>query len=73
MTASYSRYNYTPSFDAAVVVAVLYSLAFAVTVFQWVRYRAWVWLAMVIGAASKLPISLRNPVGFLQNMKLTIC
>jgi hypothetical protein len=48
-----SHYNYTPSLDAAIVVAVLYSVAFALTLFEWVRYRAWVWVVMVFGAASK--------------------
>ncbi len=48
-----SHYNYTPSFDAAIVVAVLYSLAFALTAFLWVRYRAWVWMVMVVAAGSK--------------------
>jgi len=48
-----SHYNYTPSLDAAIVVAVLYSVAFGLTLFLWVRYRAWVWVVMVLAAASK--------------------
>lgn len=48
-----SHYKYTPSLDAAIVVAVLYSVAFAITLFQWVRYRAWVWVVMVLAAASE--------------------
>lgn len=48
-----SHYNYTPSLDVAIVVAALYSLAFASTLFLWVRYRAWVWVVMVFAAASE--------------------
>jgi hypothetical protein len=48
-----SHYNYTPSLVAAVVVAALYSVVFTLTLFQWVRYRAWVWAMMVLAAASK--------------------
>jgi len=48
-----SHYNYTPSLDAAIVVAAMYSLAFILTFFLWVRYRAWVWVVMVFAAASK--------------------
>jgi len=52
-----SHYNYTPSLDAAIVVAVLYSLAFALTLSLWVRYRAWVWVVMVVASASKFLLS----------------
>jgi hypothetical protein len=48
-----SHYNYTPSLDAAIVVAALYSLAFALALFLWLRYRAWVWVVMVLAAASE--------------------
>lgn len=62
ISVSTSHYNYTPSFEAAVVVAVLYSIAFALTFIQWVKYCAWVWLVMVLGAASKsLIINLTEP------------
>lgn len=48
-----SHYNYDPSFEAAIAVGVLYSLAFFVTFFQWLRYNAGVWATMVIAAASE--------------------
>jgi len=47
-----SHYNYTPSLDAAIVVAILYSIAFALTFFLWLKYRAWVWVVMVVAAGS---------------------
>ncbi|KAM0137642.1 hypothetical protein ACHAO1_003961 [Botrytis cinerea] len=46
-----SHYNYDPSFKAAIAVGVLYSLAFFVTFFQWLRYNAGVWAIMVVAAA----------------------
>lgn len=48
-----SLYKYTPSFITAVVVAALYSVAFVITFFQWIRYRATVWVVMVVPAGSK--------------------
>ncbi|TGO30273.1 hypothetical protein BPAE_0006g00110 [Botrytis paeoniae] len=45
-----SHYNYDPSFSAAIVVGILYSLAFFVTFFQWLRYNAGVWAIMVVAA-----------------------
>ncbi|KAJ5805225.1 ZIP metal ion transporter, partial [Penicillium riverlandense] len=47
--ASYYRYN--PSLAVAIVAAVLYGIAFILTLVQWVRYRAWVWVVMVIASA----------------------
>lgn len=52
-TGTPSHYNYDPSFDAAIVVGVLYSLAFIVTFFQWCKYKAGVWAIMVVASASK--------------------
>ncbi|CZR61014.1 related to RTM1 protein [Phialocephala subalpina] len=43
-------YHYSPSLSAAIVVAVLYTLAFIGTVFQFMRYRSWAWTAMVAAA-----------------------
>jgi len=43
-------YRYTPSFDAAVVVSVLYTLAAIGTVLQFLRYRSWVWTVMVVAS-----------------------
>ncbi|KAH8808495.1 RTA1 like protein-domain-containing protein [Xylogone sp. PMI_703] len=45
-----SRYGYDPSQTAAIAVAVIYSIAFIITLVQWIRYRAWVWVVMVIAA-----------------------
>lgn len=50
--ASYYRYN--PSLAPAIVAAVLYTIAFLLSLVQWVRYRAWIWAIMVVAAASKL-------------------
>jgi hypothetical protein len=48
-----SHYHYDPSMAAAVVASALYGLGFVATVVQWFRYRAWVWLVMVLAAASR--------------------
>ncbi|KAK9365304.1 RTA1 like protein-domain-containing protein [Lipomyces kononenkoae] len=45
---AYSYYAYTPSHTAALVFAILFSITNAATVAQWIRYRAWVWLVMVV-------------------------
>ncbi|MCJ1415660.1 hypothetical protein MMC32_001992 [Xylographa parallela] len=45
-----SYYAYTPSLAAAIIFAILYTLAFIATVIQWIRYRAWVWVVMVVAA-----------------------
>ncbi|KIM95606.1 hypothetical protein OIDMADRAFT_133677 [Oidiodendron maius Zn] len=47
---SQSHYNFAPSLPAAIIWASLYSIAFAVTFFQWIKYRAWVWVVMVLAA-----------------------
>ncbi|KAH8663098.1 RTA-like protein [Tricladium varicosporioides] len=46
-----SKYAYDPSLPAAIVVATLFTLAFFLTATQWIRYRSWVWLVMVLAAA----------------------
>lgn len=62
-----SYYHYAASKDAAIVVAVLYSLAFAGTLLQFMRYRSWVWTVMVVAAAMEAGgyigriISISNP------------
>ncbi|KAE8441144.1 hypothetical protein EG329_005827 [Mollisiaceae sp. DMI_Dod_QoI] len=43
-------YHYTPSLDAAIVVAVLFTLAAIGTVLQFLRYKSWVWTTMVLAA-----------------------
>lgn len=48
-----SYYRYSPSVGAAVLFAVLYSIIFVLAVFQWIRYKAWVWITMIIAVASK--------------------
>lgn len=49
-----SYYNYDPSLGAAVVFAVLYTLAFIGAIVQWLRFRPVVWLVMLIAGASML-------------------
>ncbi|KAJ5974491.1 ZIP metal ion transporter [Penicillium waksmanii] len=46
-----SHYSYDPSLVVAIVAAVLYGIAFLLTLIQWVRYKSWVWLTMVVAAA----------------------
>lgn len=48
-----SHYRYDPSLAVAIVAAVLYGVAFILTFIQWLRYKSWVWLTMVVAAASK--------------------
>ncbi|KAK9311788.1 RTA1 like protein-domain-containing protein [Lipomyces starkeyi] len=47
----HSYYEYTPSQTVATVFAALFSAAFSATFIQWIRYRAWVWLVMVVAAS----------------------
>jgi hypothetical protein len=49
---SQSNYDYKPSFAAAGVFAVLFTLSMIGTFIQLVRYRAWVWIVMFIGSLS---------------------
>ena len=51
-TPQASYYRYDPSFPAAVTAAVLFTVAFAATLIQWLRYRSWVWTVMVVASAS---------------------
>ena len=53
MATMRSYYRYDPSLPAAIVVSVLYSLAFVGTAVQWLRYKSWVWIIMVLTAGSK--------------------
>ncbi|KAG0649848.1 rta1 [Hyphodiscus hymeniophilus] len=46
-----SYYRYDPSLPAAIVLSVLFSLAFVGTTVQWLRYRSWVWIIMVLVTA----------------------
>jgi hypothetical protein len=55
-----SYYEYSPSLGAAIVFAVLYSITLILSVFQWIRYRAWVWIVMVTAVASKLYLHIGN-------------
>jgi type IV secretory pathway VirB2 component (pilin) len=52
-TANASFYHYNPSLAVAIVAAVLYGIASILTFVQWIRYRSWVWVIMVVAAASK--------------------
>ncbi|KAJ5822518.1 RTA-like protein [Penicillium robsamsonii] len=47
-----SYYHYDPFLPVATVAAVLYTIAFVLTVIQWIWYRAWVWSIMVVSSAS---------------------
>ncbi|TVY84656.1 Protoporphyrin uptake protein [Lachnellula suecica] len=50
MALHLSYYSYAPSLPAAAVAAALYTLVFAATAVQWIRYRAWVWIVMVLAS-----------------------
>lgn len=52
-TVNASFYHYNPSLAVAIVAAVLYGIAFILSFVQWIRYRSWVWVVMVVAAASK--------------------
>lgn len=52
-TGNVSFYPYNPSLAVAIVAAVLYGVAFILTCVQWIRYKSWVWVIMVVAAASK--------------------
>lgn len=58
-----SHYNYDPSIPAAALFAALYLIAALVTLFQWIKYRAWVWLVMVVAAFSKSTKPARTKTG----------
>ncbi|KAK9234156.1 RTA1 like protein-domain-containing protein [Lipomyces kononenkoae] len=45
---AHSYYAYTPSHTAAMVFAILFSITNVGTVSQSIRYRAWVWIVMVV-------------------------
>jgi len=53
MSTQVSNYDYDPSLGAAIVAASLYTAVFIGTTVQWLRYRSWVWIVMMIVAASK--------------------
>ncbi|RMZ81940.1 hypothetical protein DV737_g2305, partial [Chaetothyriales sp. CBS 132003] len=48
------RYNYPPSFAAAIVFAVLFGLAMAINLFQLFRHRAWFWWVMNFAVSMEL-------------------
>ncbi|KAJ5912110.1 RTA1 like protein-domain-containing protein [Penicillium subrubescens] len=50
-TGNVSFYRYDPSLAVAIVAAVLYGIAFILTCVQWIRYKSWVWVVMVVAAA----------------------
>jgi uncharacterized membrane protein len=53
-----SYYHYNPSLAVSIVTAVLYTIAFILTLAQWIRYKAWVWSVMVVAAASMYILTL---------------
>jgi hypothetical protein len=58
MNSQVSHYAYNPSLGAAAVAASLYTLVFIATAVQWLRYRSWVWIVMVIAGASEYSTSI---------------
>jgi len=51
MSQPKSRYEYDPSLAVAIVAAPLYTLEFAATFLLWIRFKALVWVVMVVAAA----------------------
>ncbi|KAJ5113736.1 RTA1 like protein-domain-containing protein, partial [Penicillium angulare] len=49
--ANTSFYQYDPSLAVAIVAAALYGTAFVLTFVQWIRYKSWIWVVMVLAAA----------------------
>ncbi|KAH7407937.1 RTA1 like protein-domain-containing protein [Cadophora sp. MPI-SDFR-AT-0126] len=43
-------YDYEPVLAPAIVFGILYTVAFAVTTYQFFRYKTWFWICMVVGA-----------------------
>jgi hypothetical protein len=46
-------FDYDPSFPAAIIFAVLYTIPCLVTVYQYVALRCWFWIFMVIASISE--------------------
>ena len=61
-------YRYKPSFDAAIVVAILYTLGFLGTILQFLRYRSWVWTVMVLASGSEYHWRQRSTRSILTNI-----
>jgi membrane protein YdbS with pleckstrin-like domain len=55
MIIEHSYYKYIPSLAAAIIFAVLFSLAYIGTQLQFLRYRSWVWTVMVLASGSEQP------------------
>lgn len=51
------RYNYAPSFAAAVIFVVLYAIVVLANLFLLFRHRAWFWWAMNLAVISKCFLS----------------
>jgi hypothetical protein len=51
------RYNYDPSFAAAVIFLALYLIATGINLFQYFFYRTWFWWVMVLSVVSKSALS----------------
>lgn len=47
------RYDYDPSFAAAIIFLVLFAIATAINLFQFFRHRAWFWWVMNFAVISK--------------------
>lgn len=60
-------FDYDPLLAPAVVFGILYAVAFAVTAFQFFRYKSWFWVCMVVGALSKLMCE-----GRISRLRLTV-
>jgi hypothetical protein len=65
---THDYYRYKPSFDAAIVVAILYTLAFMGTILQFLRYRSWVWTVMVFASGSEFPLRPKYSRSLLTNI-----
>ena len=51
--AKEGRYDYVPSFAAAVIFLILFGAVLAANVFQFFLHRAWFWWVMIFAVACK--------------------
>jgi len=59
--SQYGYWHYDPSHTAAVVGTILYLITTVVTFVQWIKYRAWVWVVVLLGVICASFYSLSSP------------
>ena len=69
--AAEGRYNYVPSFTAAVVFVVIYFILILINCFQFYWHRSWFWWPMLLAVSSMFLFSL-TPFSFLSTAQLPL-